>query len=216
MSKGTDIATLREEYRKHALDVHDVADDPLTQFSAWFGEALEVETREPNAMTLATVDGEGRPAARIVLLKGVDERGFSFYTNHESRKGEELAANPNATLVFHWMSLERQVRVDGTASKLDHEEASAYFAQRPRGSRLGAWASPQSRMIASREVLQERLAEVEKRFGDRDVPCPSNWGGYVVTPRRVEFWQGRPSRLHDRVVYDLADNGKWTVSRLAP
>ncbi len=216
MSKGTDIAALRQEYQRLSLDVHDVASDPLTQFSTWFQEALEVEVREPNAMTLATVDSEGKPAARIVLLKGVDERGFSFYTNHESRKGVELAANPSAALVFHWMALERQVRVEGTATKLDHEEASAYFVQRPRGSRLGAWASPQSRMIASREVLEERLVEIEKRFGERDVPCPSHWGGYVISPSRVEFWQGRPSRLHDRVVYELGASNRWKVSRLAP
>ena len=210
------LASLRQEYAKATLSVHDVAPDPIEQFRAWFGQAQKADVLEPNAMVLATSTADGSPSARVVLLKGVDERGFSFFTNHESRKSDEIGQNENVALVFYWHLLERQVRIEGVAEKLDREESSEYFSTRPRGSRLGAWASPQSKMIASREILQERLAEVEKRFEGRDVPCPTHWGGYVVRPNRIEFWQGRPSRLHDRVVYERADGETWTISRLAP
>lgn len=216
MRKRTDLTTLREEYARASLDVHGVANDPIEQFSAWFEDAREAETGEPNAMALATVDGNGAPSCRIVLLKTVDERGFTFFTNYESRKSTDIESNPNVSLVLYWSTLERQVRIDGVAERVDAEESSAYFAVRPRGSQLGAWASPQSRMVASRQILEERLTEMEARFDGREVPRPSHWGGFLVTPRRIEFWQGRPNRLHDRVVYDREEDGRWTITRLAP
>lgn len=216
MTSRRKLADLREEYAKASLNVHDVAADPIEQFKSWFEDAREAELGEPNAMVVATVDGEGRPSARVLLLKGVDERGFTFFTNYESRKGGELDDNPHVAMVFHWMGLERQVRIEGSAARLEHDESAAYFAQRPRGSQLGAWASPQSRMIGSRDVLEERLSEIEQRFGDRTIPCPGHWGGYLVRPDRVEFWQGRPNRLHDRIVYERTADDSWTTSRLAP
>lgn len=209
------IADLRQEYAKHELGRDNVDGNPIEQFQTWFDEALDAEVEEPNAMTLATTDATGRPAARIVLLKGLDERGFVFYSNYESQKGEQIAANPNVALVFWWEPLERSVRVEGIAEKLPEDESTEYFKSRPHGSQLGAWASPQSRVIDGREVLEKRLDLVESEYEEGEVPRPPHWGGYVVRPREVEFWQGRPNRLHDRLRYRQTDDG-WALERLAP
>jgi len=189
--------------------------DPLALFATWYDDAQHCGLAESTAMTLATVDADGRPSARIVLLKGFDTRGFRFYTNYESAKGQALAAHPEAALVFWWEPLERQVRIQGHVSKLPGDESDAYFARRSRGSRLGAHASPQSRPLDGRDELANRVADTEARFADADVPRPSHWGGYVVTPRAIEFWQARRSRLHDRLRYIKAD-GDWQIERLSP
>jgi pyridoxamine 5'-phosphate oxidase len=211
------LASLRQSYERGALDAADLPDAPLDLFRAWFADAEAAGTHEPNAMTLATVGPDGAPSARIVLLKGADERGFAFYTNHESRKGRELDERPRAALVFWWPELERQVRVEGRAERVPEAEADAYFASRPRASRLGAWASPQSQPIPDRSVLDEKWAAAEAAHGD-DVPRPPHWGGWRVVPLSVEFWQGRTSRLHDRHVYrrDAAAASGWRTERLAP
>jgi pyridoxamine 5'-phosphate oxidase len=213
----TDPAQLRVEYQRASLDEHDVDRDPFRQFARWFEEAVAARVPEPNAMTLATTSADGRPAARIVLLKEVDARGFCFYTNYESRKGRDLAADPRAALVFFWVELERQVRVEGVTERVSSEESDTYFALRPRMSRLGAWASPQSAPIANRAILDTRLAEVAANYPDEQaaVPRPPNWGGYRVLPDRFEFWQGRHSRLHDRIAY-RHDADRWVIERLAP
>ncbi len=212
------LADLRQEYAQAELDRSHVADDPIEQFRDWFDEVLNSEVEEPNAMTLSTTAADGTPSARIVLLKGLDERGFHFYTNYDSRKGRELDQNPTASLVFLWKPLERQVRVQGSVVRMPPEESTSYFHSRPRGSQLGAWASPQSRVIESRAELEDTLAEVTAEYEDHDeIPRPSHWGGYVVRPTEIEFWQGRPNRLHDRLRYRREDaQGDWTLERLAP
>lgn len=210
------IAEIRIEYARSALDESELLPDPIEQFRLWFDQAVEARVAEPNAMTLATATRDGRPSARVVLLKGLDEEGFVFYTGYESRKGRELAENPAVALVFFWPELERQVRVTGMARKIPREESEAYFRSRPRGSRIGAWASPQSEVIPDRAALERRLAEIEARFPDDDVPLPPNWGGYRVEPESIEFWQGRRSRLHDRLRYRRGPGGEWVVERLAP
>lgn len=210
------IRQLRQEYRLAGLSESDAANEPFAQFARWFGEAVRGELREPNAMTVATATPDGVPSARIVLLKSWDERGFVFYTNYESQKGSEMAANPVAALVFYWPELERQVRIVGAVSRTTAEESRAYFDSRPLGSRLGAIASQQSRVIPGREHLEERLRALEAEYAQGEPPLPEFWGGYRVAPQTVEFWQGRPSRLHDRLRYRRDTDGAWVVERLSP
>ncbi|MGO4153929.1 pyridoxamine 5'-phosphate oxidase [Cupriavidus sp. YAF13] len=211
----TQLADLRRTYVLGSLSESDVAPDPISQFQRWFDEAIHAKLPEPNAMTLATVDADGQPSARIVLLKAMDTQGFTFFTNYESRKGLDLAANPRAALLFHWVQLERQVRVEGRVEKVTESESDAYYATRPLGSRLGAWASEQSREVADRTVLEQREADFRAKFGDNP-PRPAHWGGYRLVPTRIEYWQGRPSRLHDRIAYRLAPDGSWQIVRLSP
>ena len=208
------LADLRQSYERGALDAADLPDDPFALFDAWFEDARRADTREPNAMTLATASKDGTPSARIVLLKGVDH-GFCFYTNFESRKGTELDANPRAALVWWWPEVERQVRVEGRVERVEDDVADVYYASRPRGSRLGAWASPQSQPIPDRQTLETRAEQVEKDYEGTEPLRPGFWGGYRVVPEVVEFWQGRKSRLHDRHVYRRDGDG-WTTERLAP
>ena len=209
------IADLRKDYTLAGLRRVELEANPIQQFQKWFQQALDAQLVEPTAMTLATADPKGRPSARIVLLKGLDERGFIFFTNYESRKGRELAENPNAALVFHWGELERQVRVRGTAGRISREEAGKYFTSRPRGHQLGAWVSTQSEVIANRASLENRLKEFEQKFPD-SVPLPPFWGGFVLSPAEIEFWQGRLNRLHDRFRYMKQADGTWLIERLAP
>jgi pyridoxamine 5'-phosphate oxidase len=211
------IAELRREYQHAALTETEVDPDPMRQFDRWLKEAIAAGVPEPTAMTLATIDAEGRPDARIVLLKGGGASGFVFFTNYGSRKGEELARHPVATLLFHWVELERQVRIEGTVAKIAPEESDAYFASRPHAARLGAWASPQSRVIPDRAWLERAVAAARERFAPlgEAVPRPPHWGGYRVAPEAIEFWQGRASRLHDRLRYRREDS-LWRIERLAP
>jgi pyridoxamine 5'-phosphate oxidase len=209
-----DLASIRTEYALKTLEEASVDREPMKQFGVWMAEALHAQVPEPTAMTLATIDAKGRPSARIVLLKGIDPRGFVFYTNYESRKGREMAANPVAALAFLWKELERQVRIEGTVEKVTPAESDEYYRTRPLGSRIGAWASPQSQVIQSRGWLEERWAELGREHGG-EPPRPPHWGGYRVLPEVIEFWQGRLSRLHDRIVY-TREAGGWKIARLAP
>jgi len=214
------IADIRREYNLAGLRRRDLCPDPIVQFRRWFDQVAGARTGEMlgdvNAATLATADREGRPSSRVVLLKGVDERGFIFFTNYDSRKGRELAENPNAALTLYWPDQERQVCIAGQASKISRAESEAYFKSRPRGSRLAAWASRQSEVIENREVLEAHWRELQAKYPGEEVPMPPNWGGFVLAPTRIEFWQGRPSRLHDRFRYLKQDDGKWLIERLSP
>lgn len=211
------LADMRREYARDGLAESQAPDEPFMLFHQWFAEAVKTEQApvEANAMTLATVDAEGRPHCRVLLLKGLDEQGFTFFTNYESAKGRHLEACPFAAMTFFWPALERQVRIEGRVAKVSPEESDAYYQVRPLGSRIGAWASPQSQVIADREALQVLLEQTQQRFSDTQPHCPDHWGGYRLVPERIEFWQGRPSRLHDRLNYRTVD-GQWIRERLAP
>ena len=210
------LADLRTEYSLTGLSEKDIARDPFRQFEKWFQEAEAAKIHEPNAAVLATASRDGRPSARMVLLKGIDGRGFVFYTNYESRKGRELDANPRAAYLFPWIALERQVIIEGAVTKIAREESEAYFHSRPRASQLAAWASAQSSIMSGREALEESMKAMERKYSGAEAPLPPNWGGFRIAPDLVEFWQGRRSRLHDRLRYRREGNGAWVVERLAP
>ena len=211
-----EIAALRREYASRTLMEEDVSPDPIHQFQTWWMQAVETEIVEPNAMTLATASADGMPSARVVLLKGFDEAGFVFYTNYNSYKSLQLEENPKACLVFYWKELERQVRITGLVSRLPDEENDAYFSSRPQGSRIGAWASPQSQVVESRAWLDDKYQSLVREMEGQHIQRPPHWGGYLVKPVIIEFWQGRPSRLHDRLQYTVNENGSWKLERLAP
>lgn len=211
------FANLRQEYKKHQLSEVNAISDPFVQFEKWFQEALDAGIHEPNAFTLATVAENGTPAARVLLLKGIDKGGFVFYTNYNSDKAVALKHFPVGAMAFLWLELERQVRITGTVSKVSREDSQAYFHSRPRGSQISAWVSPQSSVIASRDVLESKLAEITEKFKDTEIiPLPDHWGGYKLVPVEIEFWQGRPNRLHDRLLYSEHEDGGWQIDRLAP
>jgi pyridoxamine 5'-phosphate oxidase len=216
MMTNYSAADLRLNYTRGGLLESEAGDDPFALFRQWFTQAIAAELPEPNAMTLTTVTPEGRPSARMVLLKGFDGESFVFYTNYRSEKGQHLAANPWAALVFWWAELERQVRIEGMVERVSGAESDAYFHSRPMGSRLGAWASPQSEIVRDRAHLETRLQALEAEYCDRTIPRPPHWGGFRVIPDRIEFWQGRPSRLHDRLRYQRQEDGSWQRDRLAP
>jgi pyridoxamine 5'-phosphate oxidase len=209
------LADLRREYALQELSEDSVAADPFVQFANWFDEYLSSGPPEPSAVVVSTVGDDGSPSSRVVLLKGFDPDGFVFFTNYESKKGRDISLNPSVALHFFWPELERQVAIAGRAERTSREESEAYFASRPSASRLGAWASKQSEHLSSRKELEDRLEEIRSRFNDEDIPCPPSWGGFRVVPTRFEFWQGRPSRLHDRICYEL-ENGDWRILRLYP
>ena len=209
------IAGIRKDYRLKTLVESEMGNDPMNTFSAWWNEAVKSEIEEVNAMTLATCNNDGLPSARIVLLKGFSHDGFTFFTNYQSKKGNDLLENPRAALVFFWKELERQIRIEGIVEKLSNEESEQYFSTRPVSSQIGAWASPQSRVIETREVIEKNAEGYTAQFKDAIIPKPAHWGGYIVHPIKIEFWQGRSSRLHDRILYTRKD-GKWKKERLAP
>jgi pyridoxamine 5'-phosphate oxidase len=210
------LQELRRNYASRSLDLPDLRTSPFEQFDLWMREAIETQVLEPNAMSLATADASGRPNLRTVLLKGFDERGFIFYTNYESAKAHDLAANPRVALMFPWLPLERQVVVTGTAERIGAAESLKYFLSRPRDSQIGAWASRQSSVITTRALLEQKFAEMKAKFAQGEIPLPTNWGGYRVTPQSFEFWQGRPNRLHDRFMYRRQADGSWAIERLMP
>jgi len=210
------IADIRTDYRLSALDEEIAGDDPLLFFSKWFEEAIASQVMEANAMTLATVDADSKPHARIVLLKGLENKGFIFFTNYESDKGKELSINPNAALVFHWCELERQVRIEGVVERISEKDSDAYFHSRPDGSKIGAWASPQSQPVSDRSALEYAYNNYVDKFSQGFIPRPGHWGGYILKASKIEFWQGRSSRLHDRIVFHLNVDGLWIKTRLAP
>ncbi|MEH2291061.1 pyridoxamine 5'-phosphate oxidase [Nostoc sp.] len=210
------VADLRKDYTLEGLSELEIDLNPFIQFKKWFDQALAAQLPEPNAMTIATATPDGKPSARMVLLKNFDERGFTFFTNYNSHKGQELAENPQAALVFWWAELERQVRISGYVEKVSETESDQYFHSRPTNSRLGAWVSNQSEVIESREVLEQRLQEFQRKYENQEILRPPHWGGLRVIPTEIEFWQGRPSRLHDRLLYSRLDNGIWKIERLSP
>ena len=212
----SELTGLRHEYDTHGLRRSDLHSDPLKQFGAWFAAALAADIRDVNAMSLATATPDGKPAVRIVLLKGFDDRGFTFFTNYDSEKGRHLDANPHAALAFFWVKLERQVRISGSVERTSRQDSAAYFHSRPAGSRLGAWVSKQSEVIDARKILDARLVEMAERFEGEEIPLPPHWGGYRLKPDQIEFWQGRPNRLHDRFRYSRRGDGRWQIDRLAP
>ncbi|SMO43512.1 pyridoxamine 5'-phosphate oxidase [Solitalea koreensis] len=213
----TALENLRQEYSAQSLLETDINKNPFIQFDTWFNEALQSGIIEPNAMTISTSTVAGKPSARVVLLKGFDENGFTFFTNYQSRKGAEIEQNPNVCLSFFWIELQRQIIIEGTVQKVDKEESTRYFQSRPKGSQIGAWASAQSQAITNRSVLEQKWAELEKQYEHSDVlPKPDHWGGFLVNPNFFEFWQGRPSRLHDRLQYTKGTNNEWKIQRVAP
>lgn len=216
MSNNDSIAGMRKIYQLKSLEEKDVYDDPIKQFENWWKDAINAGIEEPNAMTLATCNAAGKPSARIVLLKGIKENHFIFYTNYESRKAHEIAENSYAALVFFWKEVERQIRIEGKVKKISAKESDDYFSMRPRESQLGAWSSPQSTVIESADLLQENMKKYYDLFNEQEVPRPHFWGGYSVEPSRIEFWQGKPGRLHDRLQYSLNENNSWMIERLAP
>lgn len=211
-----ELQNLRQDYSAASLSETTININPIKQFDTWFNEAIEAKLPEPNAMTLATATHDGRPSARVVLLKGFDVNGFVFYTNYLSRKGKEITKNPLGAINFFWGELERQVRIEGTIEKLSKEESEKYFHSRPKLSQFGAVVSPQSQEIPNREILESKMSQLETEYADKDIPKPSFWGGYILKPRMIEFWQGRSSRLHDRILYKKIDNKNWKKVRLAP